>query len=306
MRGPWLLLPALFVVSGDMQAHCEQWRYAEQSGQVQKKRIDEASGLVVSRQAPDLLWTLNDEPGDERVFGVTGDGDLVAQLKLRIDSLDWEDLAMGPCAKPNRQCLYIADAGNSEGKRSTVQILRIEEPRFKAGRERFKAKIERDQIEVANFAYADGKNRDAEALMVDASSTFWLFDKNKRRTSLFRGQFDRGTKPGAILKRVARRGDIEMVTAADLSADGSRFIVRNPKHAYEFLLSTREDIGQAFKGAYDKIKLKKERQGEAIGYGADGRTFFTLSEGKREPIHRYTLVPGCNPRHGADAAVDCD
>src|SRR5690606_29601369 len=106
---------------------------------------------------------------------------------------------------------------------------------------RFRAKI--DHMEVARFTYADGQHRDAEALMVDASGTLWIIDKRKDGASLFRARFERGLKPGATFKEVASRGDIEKVTAADLSADGSRFVVRNlrsEEHTSE--LQSRENL----------------------------------------------------------------
>jgi hypothetical protein len=89
-------------------------------------------------------------------------------------------------------------------------------------------------LEVGYFHYADGKKRDAEALMVDASGTVWLIDKDKHSASLFRAKFARGLKGGATLKRVATRKDIRFVTAADLSADGRHVVVRNLENAYEF------------------------------------------------------------------------
>ena len=53
-------------------------------------------------------------------------------------------------------------------------------------------------------------------------------------------------------------------------------------------------IAAAFLASPSTIDLKKERQGEAIAYSGDGQSFFTLSEGKRQPIHEYIRAQGCH------------
>ena len=289
-----MIVASLAVSSGGF-AECPRWHYAGAAGKVKKKRVDEASGLAVSRQLPDVIWVHNDQPRDERVFGLNKRGELLAQLAVQVDSLDWEDLAVGPCGVAGRHCLYVADTGASRRRRKAVQVLRFWEPRFEPNPKRlFKMAIRR--FEVAYFHYEDAAYRDAEALMVDASGTLWLFDKHEQRASLFRAKFERGLKPGAIFERVATRQDIGFVTGADLAADGSRFVVRNKKNAFEFLIRSGQDVAAAFRDSYEKIPLHEESQGEGIGYTADGRELFTVSEGKREPIHRYVRVPGCEPR----------
>jgi hypothetical protein len=269
---------------------CEPWEYVKKTGKVEKKRVDEASGLVMSRKTPGVLWTLNDEAGDTRLFALDLSGDLVAQAKLARTSIDWEDLAPGPCAGPGEHCLYIADTGGSKSGRAVVQILRLAEPVWQSERSPRLHLAARD-VEVAEFRYVDGKARDAEALIVDASGTLWLFDKHDKRTTLFKAAFSRGLTPGAKLHSVADRGDIERVTAADLNADGSRFILRDDDKAYEFSIPSGGDVASGFRGDHHTVELERERQGEAIAYDVTGNRFFTLSEGKREPIFRYDRRP---------------
>ena len=286
------LFIAASLVLGAEHVKCVHWRYVGEAGRVDKKRVDEASGLAVSRRLKNVLWTHNDQPGDERVFALDFQGELVGQLDVQVDSLDWEDIAIGPCGNTRRSCLYVADIGASERRRKSLQILRFAEPDLDPDvKPRLRADV--TQLDIAHFRYADGEHRDAEALMVDKLGTLWLFDKNESGASVFRARFDRGLRPGATFRKVATRTDVRFVTAADIAADGRRFVVRNPDDAYEFVIRPGQDVAAAFQGPFEKIDLREERQGEAIGYGANGLSLFTLGEGKREPIHRYVRRSKC-------------
>lgn len=94
------------------------------------RRLDEASGLAISRRQPGLLWTHNDSGGKPVVYGLRPGQGVVAELRLRgAPVTDWEDLAAGPCpwddAKP---CIYVADIGDNLRIRSSVIVLVFEEP----------------------------------------------------------------------------------------------------------------------------------------------------------------------------------
>lgn len=282
---------ALLAVPASRAAACDRWQPAK-SGKVKQNRIDEASGMVASRVNPGLLWTINDQAGDERLFGLNSEGELLAQFDVGVRSKDWESLAVGPCAAGSAShCLYVGDIGGSSPRRE-VQVVRFPEPSVRRGSKQL-ARGKVTSVEVATFAYSDGKKRDAEAMFVDKSGTVWIFDKDRRKTTLFRAEFSRGLTRGAELERVAVRKDIEFVTGADLAPDQRHFIVRNHRHAYEFRLPSGGDVAASFLQPAERIALEKERQGESIAYGVDGRTFFTLSEGKRQPIFQYVRNESC-------------
>lgn len=287
-----LVSAATIAVPASTAAACDRWQAAKKSGRVKQKRIDEASGMVASRVTRGLLWTMNDQAGDARLFGLSPEGKLLAQFDVHVRSKDWESLATGPCADESTpHCLYVGDIGGSSPRRN-VQVVRFPEPSVShANRELTRGKVA--SVEVATFAYSDGRKRDAEAMFIDESGTLWLFDKDRRKTTLFRAKFSQGLTRGAQLERVAVRRDIEFVTGADLAQDQRHFIVRNHDHAYEFRLQSGRDVAAAFLRPAERIALAKERQGEAVAYAADGRSFFTLSEGKRQPIFQYLRNESC-------------
>ena len=83
---------------------------ATQTGVVTDHDIDEASGCAVSRLNRNVLYTLNDHGGKNRVYAVNINGTLVGELTIDgATNVDWEDLAVGPCDNTNSfsSCIYI-------------------------------------------------------------------------------------------------------------------------------------------------------------------------------------------------------
>ena len=67
-------------------------------GNVQYEGIDEASGLVDSRQNPGVLWVHNDSGDGPSLYALTHSGEHLGVWELEDGSArDWEDLAIGQC-----------------------------------------------------------------------------------------------------------------------------------------------------------------------------------------------------------------
>ncbi len=87
------------------------------------------------------------------------------------------------------------------------------------------------------------------------------------------------------------------VTAGDVAPDGRHLVVRTYFDAYEWSVGPDFDLGAALATAPSRIFLLRTRQGEGIGYGLDGTTLFTTTEGTGATgspmsgvVDRYALV----------------
>lgn len=160
------------------------------------RRLDEASGLALSRRQPGVLWTHNDSGGDPVVYGLRPGQGVVAELRLRgAPATDWEDLAAGPCPWDDAEpCIYVADIGDNLHVRSSVVVLVFEEP---SARElelpdpaRKGDRVRRLDVawSAARMRYPGGA-RNAEALTVTGDGDLILVQKNpaERRVPVFRG-----------------------------------------------------------------------------------------------------------------------
>ncbi|HEX9107875.1 MAG TPA: hypothetical protein VF832_11615, partial [Longimicrobiales bacterium] len=132
--------------------------------------LNESSGLAASRRHPGVLWTHNDSDGEPAVYAIDTRGRLLGTVRVTgARNVDWEDIALGPCAAGD--CLYIGDIGDNDAVRGEVQLYRVPEP---APGDAATAPAER-----LTLVYPDGP-RDAEALFVLPDSSVYIVSKGRK------------------------------------------------------------------------------------------------------------------------------
>jgi len=100
----------------------------ERIGTISDPEIKECSGVVASRQFPDVFWTHNDGK-KEQLFAINRKGETLAEFKVKGAKFeDWEDITLD--ANNN---LYAADTGNNNEKRQTIAVYQFPEPNPKSG-----------------------------------------------------------------------------------------------------------------------------------------------------------------------------
>jgi hypothetical protein len=239
----------------------------------------EASGLVVGRRDPDVLWILDDGPGTTSLLAVDRTGATLGVVEMAgVEGRDTEALAIGPCGPGDTApCLYVGDVGDNAQVREDVQIHRFPEPSPDAG-----------TVEVTTATFTQRHvPRDVEGMVVDADGLPILFTKEQGLTRLVRpAAFADGPLEAfaAIpLPRPARPLLTTVVglavTAADLSPDGTRLLLRT----YDSVLELTAPAGQHdLEGvsAWPIVELPAaaEAQGEAVAHLPDGG-YATVSEG---------------------------
>ncbi|MCO4761161.1 MAG: hypothetical protein KC502_06630 [Myxococcales bacterium] len=269
---------------------CGKYARAERLGKL-PKRVREASGLVVSRRDPSVLWTHNDGT-QGRLFGVeVPSGKLRAVVRfptLRPRALDWEELSAAPCAAgaPSSRCLMVGDTGDNDDTRLTIAFHRFAEPNPRGGKQRV------TQVETMIAHYPKRASHNSEAFVVDGKGVVWLWTKAKGHTALYRAPFRRGQ---AVLHHVARidtkpimvgsEGARRRLTAATWDDRAGRLLLRSYGAAWELCLG-QQGLGAMPQAKWHRVTVAHERKGEAVAYGAGG--FYHVAEGKRR--HLYRLV----------------
>jgi hypothetical protein len=239
-----------------------------------------------------VLWTHNDSGDEPRVFAVrAADGaDLGAFTFAGAEAVDWEDIALGPCAPGSTaDCLYLGDIGDNFRTRSASQVYRIPEPTpLPAGGAATITGVAR-----LDFRYPDGPH-DAEALLVDpASARVYVITKEKSGPStVFRlpAPFPATATARAPLKAkavsmlaVAALG--QLVTGADVSPDGRRVLVRTYDMAFELTIAPGAKFESAFLSLPCVFPVDRDGQGESIAYIPDGTGFWTTREAEPAPLY---------------------
>jgi len=247
--------------------------------------VDEASGLAVSSFDPGILWSHNDDSGgDFDVFAVNGEGGMVAGIDLDgVDFIDWEDMAGGPCPQDaSVHCLYIGDIGDNLGARQSLSVYAFPEPDPREG------DVEIDDVLAMELTYPDGAHN-SEALFVGSDSRVYLLTKEANQFRLYATDFSEGVRVLEYFATVeVPSGAIRIVTAADLSADGSRLLVRTYTDAFEYRLDgpVEERLSEIEPSV---VPTAFEIQGEAIAYAPEGG-YWHVSEGNEPTIYQVSCA----------------
>ncbi|MGW8265664.1 MAG: hypothetical protein ACWGSQ_04800 [Longimicrobiales bacterium] len=207
------------------------------------------------------------------LFALDQEGGLVARIPfVGARMWDWEDLAVGDC--PTGTCLYLADTGDNQEIRPRAQLLRITEPVL----------LEETPLtaEVFPITLPNGP-RDIEAIFVLPGGEVYFISKG-RNDPLTVYRYPLPLRPNELvsLEEVQTLSDGSMslfsqVTGADASPDGRMVVVRS----YEALFFYRVEDGHLtpLEGGRVALLTLQEPQGEAVGFGPEGRIILTTEAG---------------------------
>jgi hypothetical protein len=237
--------------------------------------LPEASGIAVSR-APGRLWAHND--GQPLLVSLDTRGSVMARVRLTgVTILDWEALAVGRC--PGGSCVYVADIGDNQARRSRVTVYRLPEPGNQSS-----ASVR----EAFHATYPDGP-RDAETLLVTPEGGLYVVTKGEGGpVGLYR--FPRDLRPGDVhdLERIGqlqpeparggrRRAPPLRVTDGSVSADGQWVALRTRQALLVY--AARDFFAGSFREE-TRLDLRGlgETQGEGVALSADGVAYL-IGEG---------------------------
>ena len=262
---------------------------------LEDKRINESSGLAISRRCPDLLWTLNDSGGAATLFGINFQGKTVTEIEVtNAKNIDWEDLASGPNAE-GQLCLFIADIGDNLRLRPNIQVYEVPEPADGARAKAHQIKPSR----VWKVRYPEGP-ANAETLLVHPKTgQLHLLTKTLTGAVVFY-RFPAKHLPDTVqvLEKIttltfpvlAKEGKEAaynvMTTGGCLSCDGSRLVVATYNSLYEWRLPAGGLSAEVFAALPIRINPPLTRQMEAVCYGAGTHDLFFTSEIVPAPLYR--------------------
>lgn len=257
-------------------------------------KINEGSGIAASQLNPGTLWVHNDSGASNQVFAISATG--LEQATFKLDgakAVDWEDIAVGPGPAPQTSYLYVGDIGDNGESRAGITVYRVPEPKVTASLLETTLK----GVEALPLVYPD-KAHNAETLMVDPlNGDVYIVVKDGGGVSpVFRAAAPLVAGQKVTLQQVAllQFGQAPLAgskttTAGDISPDGKWIAVRSYDAAFLWLRQAGMTVGQALAGAPCPIPQAKEGQGEALGFAADGKGYYTFSEGKFVPLSFYAI-----------------
>ena len=274
-------------------APCVTFGPAELIAALVSPDLHESSGLAISAQHDDLLWTHNDSGGAVRLYAFGLDGRDRGQLTFEesLRQVDWEGMGLGPCGE--QQCLYIGDIGDNRRDRELLPIIRFPEPSPPGPGEELEVAVER--IEVF---YPDAPH-DAEGLAIDPlTGDLIIIQKTLELAfNVYRVPASAWAEPelwveAELLETLWLEGGLEalLVTRADIDPTGAELYLATYGAGYRFDLLRGEDQRISGFGVPRATPSYNEGQCEAAAYGPDGLSLYHTCEENPTPLARSVCV----------------
>lgn len=265
---PGLLIALLIVVVVSALAKRADAAEAGPVSTMTDARITESSGLVVSREHDDLVYTVNDSGSASIVFAVQlSTGRTVGTATSTKEFFDAEALSID-----SRSTLWVADTGDNNKTRK--------EPRLYAFAE-FGANDRTVTPQRFPLVYPDGA-RDVEALAINPrTDEKFLLTKGLMGGEVYAVPTD--LKPDQPNRVTAIDATVPgMVTDAAFTPDGTHVIARNYVKADVLDAKTWASV--------ESISLPAAQQGETLAMEANGTFFLVGSEGASSPLNRVAFT----------------
>ena len=238
---------------------------------LENRDVNESSGLGVSRRNSNYFWTHNDSGDRENLYCFDRHGIHIGTTRLKkADAEDWEDMCSYVINGQPR--ILVADTGDNGTRRKNCRLYVLEEPQVHDRSVR--------PLQEIKLKYSTGPI-DCEAVGVDAVGRKILFVEKRKwitcRVYMADLPDESNDKPKVTATPIARI-NLPIVTAMDVSADGTRAIVLTLGQAFEFQRAKHETWKEAFSRKPRTIDMPPRKQGEAICYGSQGRDLYLTSE----------------------------
>jgi len=265
------------------------------TGKLQRKDMDEISGIAASGINKDLYYIHNDSGDTSRFFAILPTGELKSTIYFKGDPTerlgvrDCEDIAVGPGPVKGKSYVYLGDIGDNNHSRKYLKVYRMEEQKSWAT-----DSITNTPADPVNLKYPDGP-KDAETLMVDPiEKLMYIVSKREDTVSVYTAPLSYKTNDTILLTKRCKlffKGFrlFKWITAGDISKDGKQVLIKSYSKVYYWKREGNEPIWKTIQRAPRILPYQEERQGEAIGFTPDGKGYYTTSEGVYAPIYYYNV-----------------
>ncbi|MFD0749683.1 hypothetical protein ACFQZS_05990 [Mucilaginibacter calamicampi] len=263
------------------------------TGLLKDRAMSETSGMAASGISDSLFYVQNDSGDTSRFFVIDAEGKPFNTVyyngddKLTKGVDDCEDIAVGPGPEAGKSYIYIGDIGDNGANRPIIIVYRIEEKKSLLNGASKTAKAS-----PIYLRYPD-KPKDAETLMIDPlEKLLYIVTKRGDAVGVYTTPLNSNAGDTVTLTKRSTLSfsgikPLKWITAGDISKDGRHILLKSYQEIYYWERKPNESIWQAMQRKPVNPNYEEERLGESIAFSADGKGFYTTSEGVFAPIFYY-------------------
>ena len=285
-----LLIVVLMLFGGSYIRHKYLTGQITVAGRLSDRSMNETSGIAASGIFKNMFYVHNDSGDESRFFMISPDGKLHHTLKYDGNNGDddCEDIAVGPGPAKGKSYVYVGNIGDNSAERAAITIYRFEEKRSW-----LKGSVANIEAQKLYLKYPDGP-KDAETLMIDPiDELFYIVTKRTDTVSIYTSPL--AHKPNDTLS-LTYRGKLffkgtkpfKWITGGDISKDGDDVLLKSYDKVYYWNRRGKEHLWKTLQRKPKILTYQVEKMGEAIGFAADGKSYYTVSEGVYAPVYYYT------------------
>ncbi|MDT3402427.1 hypothetical protein [Mucilaginibacter terrae] len=291
----WFVLVLVLELAAYSQNKSDDKAYV--AGKLKSPLNNETSGIAASSVYPNIFYIHNDSGDSGRFFAIKPDGTLkgifnyVKKGTPGYGVRDCEDIAVGPGPDSIQSYVYIADIGDNGETYPFINIYRIPEPKLLPANGDSTVHTFRHTL---NLKYPDGPH-DAETLMIDPiEKLFYIVTKRHKSVGVYTAPLIFHNNDTVTLTKRAEihfRGfqPFKWIVSGDISKDGKQVVLKSYSRIYYWKRNGNEPIWETLQRKPQQPAYEQERLGEAIGFTSDGRSYYTVSEGTKQPIFHYPV-----------------
>lgn len=270
-------------------------------GAVQSAILDEASGLVASRQNPGVLWTHNDSRYPGHVFAISTNGTFLGRYYIPVASSgDFEDMSVGPGPSPDFHYLYLGNIGDNFLTRFYITVYRFLEPTVRPEQAANPPVVAVSGATAIGLFYPPGERHNAEAMIVDPlTGDLFIATKAIGHSRIYRATRAELDAGGPITLEFVRQIAFEKISGGSITADGGLIALRRGNKAAGWARAAGQSVADALGGAGFALAVMgepAELNGEAIAFHPTGLGYYTLSEGMNQPIFYFRRADAGLPK----------
>lgn len=300
-----LLLFILMVMSGagisacgpaDTSDQVEPGPVFKQVGELEHKKLDEASGIVAGNNG---VFFLHNDDGDH-LFAIDNTGRNLGRMKVKkAKNRDWEDITR---VMDDFPLLVVGDIGDNMETRNSVRLYFIEEP----APADFESKVR--PVHKLDISYPDGP-KDVESMAWDPHSDMILFLSKRdvpprlygipRVLALveqeleaeFLGEIRPLPRPtrSDLLSSPKRGLWVSQPTGMDISSDGRLAAILTYRSLYLYERKKQESWLEAFQREPVEFRGPPGLHDEAVAFSHDQNSIYVATERRPAPLHRLDL-----------------